>query len=321
MSAKVFDLTVDETKMLDLDLLGEPERLSGFLVLAPRPAIVDPGPTRSAEIWLSALDALNIPRDEVAYIIPTHVHLDHGGGTGTLVKELSKAQVLVHPRGAAHIVDPSRLVQGAQGVFDGKVEEYFGLPEPVDEGRVTAVDPDSKVDLGGGHVLRFIDARGHARHQYMILDEGSGALFAADEIGMRYPLLSKPGDDYILPTTAPNQFDPEAMKASNRWVRDIRPQLIGFGHFGVNTMDPALVTERVEEQVDAFTSLLDKAETVDHETMKRLLLDHVRADLESRGLAWDDQVEAIMNYDQNLNGLGLVFYWQYLQKQKEQQGT
>lgn len=316
MSGSVYDLPVAETKMLDLNLLHEPHRLSGFLITGPRPAIIDPGPTHSAEVWLAALAELNIPRDEVAFIIPTHVHLDHGGGTGTLVRALPAAQVLVHPRGAAHIVDPSRLVQGAQTVFEGQVEQYFGMPETVAEERVTAVEPDSTLDLGGGHKLRFVEATGHARHQFMILDEGTGALFAADEIGMRYEALSTPGHDYLLPTTAPNQFDPAAMKASNRWVRELRPTLIGFGHFGINSSDPVEVTERVEAQVQAFADLLTKASTIDQSTMQALLLQHVRADMAARGLAWTDAVEHIMTYDQNLNGLGLVAHHQYLEKKK-----
>ncbi len=133
MTAKASDsgagLVAPDTFVVDLREGGQAERTAGFLIRAPRPALIETGGRAGVQAWLEALEQQGVPRDEIAYIILTHIHLDHAAGAGTLARLLPRAQVVVHPRGARHLQDPTRLVQGARTIFGDRLESLFGLPE------------------------------------------------------------------------------------------------------------------------------------------------------------------------------------------------
>ncbi len=274
-----------------VDLLerGRGQVTSGYLIAAERPAIVDPGAAHSAPIWLEALAALGISPAEIAYVIVTHIHLDHAGGAGMLLRHLQRAQVVVHRNGARHLVDPSRLVASARGVFGENLEAYFGLPEPVAEPRLLVPEDGSELDLGAGHRLRFYDAFGHARHQHMILDTGSGSLFSGDEFGKRVVAIA---DDYLLPETVPTQFDPEAMGRSADLLLTLRPEAVLFAHFGRCPLSAEAISRRLREQVPAFVALgRADGQALSWEQVRARLVGHVRRDLAARGIAWTPAVE------------------------------
>ncbi|HEY8449173.1 MAG TPA: MBL fold metallo-hydrolase, partial [Bacillota bacterium] len=294
------DAIAPDVACIDLRERGQPERMAGYFIGAPRPALIESGASRSVPHWLEFLEKRDIPRDEIAYLIVTHVHLDHAGGAGTLLKHLPHARLVVHPSGARHLVDPTRLVQSARAVFGQQLEAYWGLPEPVDSARIEAPDENARLDLGDGHKLRFLPAYGHARHQYMILDEGTGALWAGDELGIRYPRL-RCHPDYVLPTTAPNQFDPEAMIRSVELVRSLGPEAVLPSHFGRLRMDLEQLAERLRQQIHAF-STAGRSAAADGlpptaAAVEARLRTHIRADLEDYEVEWSDEVEALLDLD------------------------
>jgi len=304
-----FEPVAADTSLLDLIQGGQPGRFSGYLLTAPRPAIVEPGSTRDVPVWLEALDRIGLPRSEVAFVVVTHIHLDHGGGAGTLMRELPAATLVVHPSGARHLVDPSRLIQGSRAVFGERLDRLFGLPEPVPEGRIAAVEAGDTLDLGGGRRLRFIDGRGHARHHHMILDEGTGMLFSGDELGVRYLPACRPGRDYLLPSTVPNQFDPEAMLASLRRVRALRPDGVLFSHFGRLQSPLDTLLDRIEEQVHAYAALLGPPSSpVSVEEVQERLERHIHADLDAQGLERTPELAAVLALDIEVCAIGLADY-------------
>lgn len=298
-----------DTTLVDLREYGGTERTSGYLIRAPRVALVEPGGRHGVGAWLEALDGLGIPREEVAYIVVTHIHLDHAAGTGTLARLLPRARVVVHPRGARHLQDPTRLVEGARLVFGDRLEELFGLPEPVPGERLLSPEDGDHLDLGGGHRLRVIDAPGHARHHLMFFDEGTGALFSGDELGVRYPSLSRRlGRDYVLPSTAPNQFDPEAMIRSARSLVTLRPQVVLFGHFAAGRLEPGELAERIVEQVPRFVACgLVDGEPAPQPVVRQRLAAHIRQDAEARGLPWEE-VEPAVAIDLEICSHGIADY-------------
>ncbi|HEY8489295.1 MAG TPA: MBL fold metallo-hydrolase [Thermaerobacter sp.] len=306
------DPLAHDTYLVDLREAGQPERTAGYLIRAPRPALIETGGSKyGVESWLEALARHGIPRDEVAYIIVTHIHLDHAAGTGTLARLLPRAQVVVHPRGARHLEAPGRLVEGARAVFGDRLEALFGLPEPVPAGRILAPEDGATLDLGDGHRLRFIAANGHARHQYMILDEGTGVLVTADEMGVRYPSLARRlGRDYLLPSTAPNQFDPDAMLQSARALPGLRPAVMLLPHFAATTLAPEAIVERLEEQVPRFVAcgVVDGRPATVEETRRRLA-EHIRRDAEAHGLDWS-VVEPAVALDLDICSAGIADYHQ-----------
>lgn len=300
-----------DTVLVDLREAGGAERTAGYLIRAPRIALIETGGHYGVRAWLEALDRMGIPRDEVAYIIVTHIHLDHAAGAGTLARELPGARVVVHPRGARHLEDPTRLVQGARMVFGERLEELFGIPEPVPADRLLSPGDGEYLDLGGAHRLRIIDAPGHARHQFMLLDEGTGALFSGDELGVRYPSLSRRlGRDYVLPSTAPNQFDPEAMIRSARSLAELRPQVVLFSHFAAGGLEPGELAERIEEQVPCFVACgVVDGEPAPQPVVRKRLAEHIRRDAEAHGLPWDE-VEPAVAIDLEICSHGIAYYHQ-----------
>ena len=277
---------------VDLWERGRPNRTSGYLLAAPRPALVEAGPARSVPVWLRALEALGVAPDEVAYVVLTHIHLDHAGGAAVLLRHLARARVVVHRRGARHLVDPGRLVAGARQVFGDALEAYFGLPEPAPEARLLVPEEGRELDLGGGHRLRFLDAPGHARHQHMVLDAGTGSLFSGDELGDRLPAIA---DDYVLPDTPPTQFDPAAMRRSAEMLLELGPEAVLMSHFGRWPAGREALSRRLGEQVEAFARLGCAGDlALPWEEVHARLEEHVRRDLAARGVAWTAAVKQEM---------------------------
>ncbi|HKV44071.1 MAG TPA: MBL fold metallo-hydrolase [bacterium] len=291
---------------VDLWDRGLAHHTSGYVIAAPSPALVEAGAARSTPVWLRALADLGIAPADLAYIIVTHIHLDHAGGIGTLLRHAPAARVVVHRHGARHLIDPSRLVAGARQVFGDNLESYFGLPEPVPEARLLVPEPGAELDLGGGHRLRFFDASGHARHQHMILDGGAGCLFSGDELGGRF---ADAASDYVLPDTAPNQFDPDAMLRSADLLRTLRPEGVLFSHFGRYPRDGETLRRRLHDQVGAFVALGNSGPQPPRwEQVHPRLVEHVQRDLAARGVAWTAAVERALADHLEVSAQGIVDY-------------
>jgi glyoxylase-like metal-dependent hydrolase (beta-lactamase superfamily II) len=244
----------------------------------------------------------------VAYVVVTHVHLDHAGGAGALLRELPAARLVVHPRGARHLVDPTRLVEGARVVFGERLERFWGLPVPVPEERLLVPEDGGRLRLGGGHTLRFLDAPGHARHQYAVLDEGTGHLYAGDELGVRYPWLGTPERDYVFANTAPNQFDPEVMARSVARLRDLRPEAVLLTHFGAARMPIAELAERVARQARQFAALGEGEPPPDWREVRRRLVELFRRDMEEAGLPWSEETARLLEVDFDICAHGIAEY-------------
>ena len=172
-----------------------------------------------------ALAAAGIGRDDLRWIVLTHVHLDHCGATGILAHAYPRARVVVHVRGARHLTEPGRLVAGTAAVHGERWSLYGGLdPTPAD--RIDAADDGHAVELGGGRGLRMVATPGHARHHMAVLDEASGAVMAGDALGLRF----RGAGPY--PALPPPEIDPPAGLASLDRVEALRPTALCPAHFG-----------------------------------------------------------------------------------------
>jgi glyoxylase-like metal-dependent hydrolase (beta-lactamase superfamily II) len=187
---------------------------SHLVVEDGRAAFVDVGTGHSVPGLLAALEAKGLPPGAVDYVIVTHVHLDHAGGAGEMMRRLPRARLVVHPRGARHMVDPSKLWAGASAVFGAEyVLRSYGAPVPVDASRIVEAKDGFTLELGG-RPLRFLDTPGHARHHVCVWDEASRSMFTGDTFGLSYRELASARGAFVLPTTTPVQFEPEALLAS-----------------------------------------------------------------------------------------------------------
>ena len=199
-------------------------------------AFVESGTSLSVPGLLDTLEELGVDRGAVDYVMPTHVHLDHAGGAGALLRKLPNARLVIHPRGARHMIDPSQLIAGATAVYGSEaMRATYGEIVPVPESRVIAADvaPDRDFELLlGNRRLQFIDAPGHARHHYAIWDEASRGWFTGDVFGLSYREFDSEDGNYLVPTTSPVQFDPEAWNATLDRLLGKSPAHVYLTHYG-----------------------------------------------------------------------------------------
>lgn len=202
-----------------------------FIVDAGRVALVDTGTNDSLPRVEAGLRELGLGPEAVDYVILTHIHLDHAGGAGSFMRAFPSAQLVVHPRGARHMADPSKLVAGAAAVYGAtEVRRLYGEVLPVDAARIVEA-PHGTVLRLGGRELFCLDTPGHARHHICIVDRSAGAIFTGDTFGLSYRELDTDGRQFVFPTTTPVQFDPQALHESIDLLMSFRPQVMYLTHF------------------------------------------------------------------------------------------
>ena len=212
---------------MDLKTGGFEHLICSYIITGEKPFLVESGPSSSVPNLLAGLKELNINFDDVQCVAITHVHLDHGGGAGTLIKSLPNAKVIVHPRGAPHLVDPERLWPSSQSVL-GFISDIFGKPEPVPKERLIPMIEGS-FDLGSGAKLTVVETLGHASHNLSFHESFNGGVFPGDAAGTYLPEC-----DVIVPTTPP-PFYLEAALASLDKLISLNPTALYFSHFGKAT--------------------------------------------------------------------------------------
>lgn len=219
-----------------------------------RGAFIDCGTNHSVPRMLAALDEAGLGVDGVDWLILTHVHLDHAGGAGELIARLPRARLLVHPRGARHMIDPSKLWAGASAVYgEAVMEREYGRLRPVPAERVVEAADGQEIDLAG-RILRALDTPGHAKHHNAIFDERANVCFTGDVFGLSYREFDTANGPFILPTTSPVQFDPEELHASIERLVALQPTAMYPTHFG-RIEDVARLAADLHVQIDAMVAL------------------------------------------------------------------
>lgn len=233
----------------------EPERTACYLILADKIALIETGPAPGTVHIKDALKKLGIPREQVDYIIVTHIHLDHAGGAGVMARDLPRAKVFVHPRGARHLIDPARLAAGARAIYGESFDRLFGAVLPVPGERVCIPADGEILDLGGGRILTFYHTPGHARHHIIIHDPASRGVFSGDTLGVRFQALSRlVGSDIILLSTPPPEFDPAGMIETLDRVAGLDLDYIYFAHYG-RAGGVSAILAYLKDQLHAFEAL------------------------------------------------------------------
>jgi glyoxylase-like metal-dependent hydrolase (beta-lactamase superfamily II) len=226
---------------------------AGYVVLTERPCLVETGTALSAPVVSDALASLGLAAKDLVTVVVTHIHLDHAGGVGDIAERYPGAQIVVHERGAKHLVDPARLVASARMVYGDVMDEMFGDLRPTDASRVRAVDDGDIVDLGGGRTLTAYYSPGHAQHHVGLLDSLSGDLYVGDAAGIYIPEKAM-----VRPSTPPPDFDLAKALNSLEKFRALRPTRLLFSHFGpVDEVDETL--DRSAEELQLWVALVRDA--------------------------------------------------------------
>ena len=281
---------------------------SFLLVENGRAAFIDTGTNFAVPRLLAALTDLGLAPSAVDYVIPTHVHLDHAGGAGLLMQSLPNAALLVHPRGARHMIDPTALYQGALAVYgQAEMERAYGSLVPVPAERVQASTDGMTVALAGRPLL-FIDTPGHARHHHCIWDERSRGWFTGDTFGLSYREFDNAHGAWILPTSTPVQFEPEPLRQSIQRLLSRQPAWMYLTHYG-RVGDVQRLAGLLFEQIDAMVALAlaQRGATERHAALKSGLTQLCRDQLLRHGV---EDVEAgiaglALDIELNAQGLGI----------------
>jgi glyoxylase-like metal-dependent hydrolase (beta-lactamase superfamily II) len=255
---------------IDTNMGGVSEITAGFLLAGERPALVETGPAKVASAVAAGVTEAGLDPADLAWIVVTHIHLDHAGGVGDLVRTFPNATVVVHPAGARHLVDPERLLASSARVYGPLMDTVYGGLTPVEAGRVKAADDGEVLDLGGRR-LELLHAPGHAKHHLAVFEPDLGVLFAGDGVGVLLPSTG-----VLRPATPPPDFDRDLAVASLRRFADRNPAHLVLTHFGPIT-PPA---ERLVEAEDKLRRWCATAEQAAAEHGPEL--DHIEAALRER---------------------------------------
>jgi glyoxylase-like metal-dependent hydrolase (beta-lactamase superfamily II) len=296
---------------IDTDYVRPRLDASHLIVRDGRAAFVDTGTSLSVPLLLEALVEKELSPADVDYVFLTHVHLDHAGGAGELMRHLPNAKALVHPRGAAHLVDPTKLIAGTKAVYgEAEFRRLYGTIPPIPAERIIEAPDGLLVNLGTSELL-LVHTPGHALHHYCIVDPDSGSVFTGDTFGISYKIFDTAKGPFIFPATTPVHFDPEQAHASLDRIMSFEPDAVFLTHYSRVTHLPRLAADMhsaLDEYVhiardcaDAGAGRIDKIKEKMHAYLVKRAREH--------GCTLDQKtVDEWLAMDVELNAKGLVVW-------------
>jgi glyoxylase-like metal-dependent hydrolase (beta-lactamase superfamily II) len=288
-----------------------------LIVERGRAAFIDCGTNFTVPHMLAALFDAGLTADAVDWLILTHVHLDHAGGAGALLARLPRAKLVVHPRGARHMIDPAQLWAGASAVYgEAVMERMYGRLTPVPADRVQQAVDGGSIDLAG-RPLRTLYTPGHASHHIAIYDPRANVCFTGDVFGLSYRDFDTAAGAFILPTTSPVQFDPAALHASIDRLLALHPEAMYPTHYG-RIVDVERLGADLHTQIDAMVALAQA--TYGHGDRHQRLVEALTKLYTTRATAhgWDGTpaaLLALLQTDIELNAQGLEVWLERAQRQ------
>lgn len=280
---------------------------SHLIVEQGRAAFVDTGVNDSVPLLLAALENENIAVADVEYVFLTHVHLDHAGGAGLLMQQLPSARCIVHPRGAPHMIDPTKIMAGTEAVY-GKAaaRQLYGQIVPIEASRID-IAADGEWFRLAGRALQAFYTEGHARHHYCLYDPASKGVFTGDSFGVSYRELDTAAGPFICPTTTPVQFDPAEAHRSVDRILAYDPEQVFLTHYS-RVGSPERLAADLHSGIDTYVAIaLEHRDAPDRrEALQSALFEHYLAGLEKHGYGEDRNAAwSVLELDVTLNAKGL----------------
>lgn len=290
-------------------MVGERAFNAVYLIGGSEPTLVEAGPGADLPVVLAALEALGVDAGGLAHIVVTHVHVDHAGGAGALIRHFPHATLWVHEHGARHMVDPSRLLASTARTYGpDRMEAFFGRTEPVPRDRLRSVVDGSEIDLGD-RTLRIIHTPGHASHHVAIHDDESGAVFTGEAIGSYLPW-----GPAFRPALPPPEVDVEQALASIDRIAALAPTKLLTSHFGP-VPDGVDGCGMAKDAIRSWSALIRRQLEMDpHAPQERLtgalaaLAEDTFAEQTGRPLG-DERSRYDVIGSIEMNAMGLARYW------------
>lgn len=273
-----------------------------------RVAVIDTGSNDSLPNALAALESLELGPAAVDYVFLTHIHLDHAGGAGRMLQHFPNARLVVHPRGARHMAEPSKLIAGVSAVYGAEyVERVYGEIQPIPAERIIEAADGHVVSLAGRELL-CLDTPGHARHHICIVDTRTTGIFTGDMFGLSYRELDVGDRQFIFPTTTPTQFEPDEMRKSIARLLSYRPEAMYLTHYS-RVGDVVSKADALLRHLDAMVNiaLQEKAAGGErHVRIKERTTAYLLSEIRAHGCTLpDSELHAILATDLELNAQGL----------------
>jgi len=277
--------------------------------------LIDTGTAHTVPTVRQLLEQQGLRPEQVQYVMPTHVHLDHAGGVGELMQQLPEAKLVVHPFGARHMIDPTKLTAGATAVYgEEKFHENFGQLKAVDKERVIEAGDSYTLNLNGRQLV-CLDTPGHARHHYCVYDESSNGFFTGDTFGISYREFDNLKGQYIFIPSTPVQFDPDAWHLTIDRLMEYNPEHMYLTHYS-RIGDLPRMAESLHRCLDAYVEL-SKSVTADNRYkqlvtgLKQIYLEQLKqheCDL------LPERQEELLSMDLDINAQGLEVWMQRQEK-------
>lgn len=304
------DCVADGIHAVDVGYMRPGLAASHIILDGGEAAFVDTGTNSSVPTLLAALDELGVARDAVRYVFLTHIHLDHAGGAGTLMQALPRAECVVHPRGARHMIDPAKLMAGTRAVYgDALTASLYGELVPIEAGRI--IEPaDCEAFTLGSRRLEAFYTEGHARHHYCLHDPATRGVFTGDSFGISYRELDSDRGPFVFPTTTPVHFDPAAAHDAIGRILSYDPDCVYLTHYSrVGDLDR--LAADMHGHLDAFVGIAREYRNDDDReaAIAGGLFEYLAERIEAHGFLGDrEAIGAIINADMKLNAQGLVVW-------------
>jgi len=280
---------------------------SHLLIDGGRVAFVDTGTNHSVPFLLDALRQSDVDVAAVDYVFLTHVHLDHAGGAGELLRHLPNARAIVHPNGAAHLAAPEKLIRGTIAVYgQAHFDRIYEGVTPLSEDHMIVVEDGQTFQLGSRELTCFY-TEGHARHHYCIWDPASDGVFTGDSFGISYRELDTINGAFIFPSSTPIDFDPpEAHKSVDR-ILSYGPRYAYLTHYSrVDELER--LAGDLHEGIDFYAGLARRAADAGDRAafISDGLYSFYRSRLQAHGFKGSEvAAHGVLDFDVRLNTMGL----------------
>lgn len=297
---------------IDCHDLQRKNRTGSYVIKGEKNTLIETSASPSIPYILEGLQQLEINSEEIDNIIVTHIHLDHAGGAGLMLQHCPNATLIVHPKGARHLVDPSRLIAGARAVYGDAFDNLFDPILPISEDRIKVMADGEQLQLGD-RTLTFYHTPGHANHHLAIHDSLTNGIFTGDTAGIYYRELNDQDFNLIMPSTSPSQFNPEAMLKSIQLFSDLKADSLYFGHYG-QLVQPDEAYEQVRYWLPIFITEGEKAMEKELSFEERVqatttsLLDICSDYLQAKGITKEHPVFEILSLDLSVSSMGIIDY-------------
>jgi glyoxylase-like metal-dependent hydrolase (beta-lactamase superfamily II) len=260
--------------LIDNELYGIPRSGAVYLLVEKKKALIDTGPATSAETVIKGIRQIGIRAEDIDYIILTHIHLDHGGGAGTLMQRMPGAKVIAHYKAVKHLVSPARLMQSSIEAQGEEVLIRNGEVVPIDESRVLPIRDSEVLDLSDGQELTFLECPGHAPHEIGIWEKRNRALFVGDAVGH---IVEE--TDVMVPITPPPAFDMELYLQTLERLKELNASRIYFPHFGTSGQVEQKIKSAANELNSRNAIITDAFAKGNIKEAAQMVIEHVQAGL------------------------------------------